>query len=156
MKTRSDNFSLKASNKQMLTSSSEETQLTSIDCNLKCSVSLTKTRGKGRPQKTKLVEDLRAAVDEYQHIYVFSFENMRASIFKDIRLHFRESRYPLMPISAFRSRVHLSNSLKVVDALLYRIFMGKNKIAQVALGRSPEEEFKDNLRHVSTVSIQLQ
>lgn len=31
--------------------------------------------------------------------------------------------------------------------------MGKNKIAQVALGRSPEEEFKDNLRHVSTVSI---
>lgn len=56
------------------------------------SVSLTKTRGKGRPQKTKLVEDLRAAVDEYQHIYVFSFENMRASIFKDIRLHFRESR----------------------------------------------------------------
>jgi hypothetical protein len=34
--------------------------------------------------------------------------------------------------------------------------MGKNKIAQVALGRSPEEEFKDNLRHVSTVSTQLQ
>jgi hypothetical protein len=33
--------------------------------------------------------------------------------------------------------------------------MGKNKIAQVALGRSPEEEFKDNLRHVSTVSTQL-
>ena len=56
-------------------------------------MSLTKTRGKGRPQKTKLVEDLRTAVDEYQHIYVFSFENMRASIFKDIRLHFRESRY---------------------------------------------------------------
>ena len=56
-------------------------------------VSLTKTRSKGRPQKTKLVEDLRAAVDEYEHIYVFSFENMRASIFKDIRLHFRESRY---------------------------------------------------------------
>jgi hypothetical protein len=34
-----------------------------------------------------------------------------------------------------------------------RIFMGKNKIAQIALGRSPEDEFKDNLHHLSTVSF---
>ena len=31
--------------------------------------------------------------------------------------------------------------------------MGKNKVAQIALGRSPEDEFKDNLRHLSSVSI---
>ena len=75
----------------------------SNDCQLfKRTVSLTKTRGKGRPQKTKLVEDLRTAVDEYKHIYVFSFENMRASIFKDIRLHFRESRYLKSNILLFR------------------------------------------------------
>jgi mRNA turnover protein 4 len=55
-------------------------------------VSLTKTRGKGRAGKTKLVEELRNAIDEYKHIYVFSFENLRASMFKDIRAHFRESR----------------------------------------------------------------
>mmetsp|Transcript_31056 Transcript_31056/g.29654 ORF Transcript_31056/g.29654 Transcript_31056/m.29654 type:complete len:216 (-) Transcript_31056:1167-1814(-) len=85
-------------------------------------VSLTKTRAKGRPLKTKLVEELRNACDEYKHIYVFSFQNLRAGIFKDIRQHFRES----------------------------RIFMGKNKIAQIALGRSPEDEFKDNLHHLST------
>lgn len=29
--------------------------------------------------------------------------------------------------------------------------MGKNSIAQIALGRTPEEEYKDNLRHVSKV-----
>ena len=48
---------------------------------------------------------------------------MRTSIFKDVRLHFRES----------------------------RLFLGKNKVAQVALGRSPEDEFKDNLRHMSSL-----
>ena len=33
--------------------------------------------------------------------------------------------------------------------------MGKNKVAQIALGRSPEDEFKDNLRHLSSVSTFL-
>ena len=28
------------------------------------------------------------------------------------------------------------------------MFMGKNSVAKVALGRTPEEEYKDNLRHV--------
>jgi hypothetical protein len=32
-----------------------------------------------------------------------------------------------------------------------RIFMGKNKVAQIALGRSPEEEYRDNLCNVSKV-----
>lgn len=31
--------------------------------------------------------------------------------------------------------------------------MGKNSVAQIALGRTPEEEYKDNLRHVSSVSL---
>jgi mRNA turnover protein 4 len=85
---------------------------------------LTKTKAQGRPRKTKLVEDLRGAADEYKHIYVFKFENMRATVFKDIRMHFKES----------------------------KIFMGKNKLAQVALGRSTEDEFKDNLMSLSQVS----
>lgn len=89
-------------------------------------VSLTKTKAQGRPRKTKLVEDLRGAADEYKHIYVFKFENMRATIFKDIRMHFKES----------------------------KIFMGKNKLAQVALGRSTEDEFKDNLMNLSQVSLE--
>lgn len=31
--------------------------------------------------------------------------------------------------------------------------MGKNTIAQIALGRTPEEEYKDNLRNISKVSL---
>ena len=30
--------------------------------------------------------------------------------------------------------------------------MGKNKVIQLALGRTPEEEYKDNLRHLSKVT----
>lgn len=30
--------------------------------------------------------------------------------------------------------------------------MGKNSVTQIALGRTPEDEYKDNLRHVSRVS----
>lgn len=30
-----------------------------------------------------------------------------------------------------------------------RIFLGKNKLLQIALGRTPEDEYADNLRHVS-------
>lgn len=37
--------------------------------------------------------------------------------------------------------------------LVARIFMGKNSVTQIAFGRTPEEEYKDNLRHVSKVSL---
>jgi mRNA turnover protein 4 len=68
-----------------------------------------------------MVEMLRGALEEYKHVYVLSFENMRAARFKDVRMDWRES----------------------------RIYLGKNTVAQVALGRSAEDEFKDNLRHIS-------
>jgi mRNA turnover protein 4 len=84
-------------------------------------VSLTKADAKGRSLKSKHVDTVRSAIDEYESIYVFSYENMRASKFKDVRMHWRES----------------------------RIFMGKNTVSQVALGRSTADEFKDNLRLVS-------
>ncbi len=56
------------------------------------SVSLTKTNAKGRNLKKKLVEVLREAIDEYKSIYLFSFENMRAAKFKDVRMDWRESK----------------------------------------------------------------
>lgn len=83
-------------------------------------VSLTKTGPKGRDLKSKYVESIRDAVDEYKNIFVFSYTNMRARQFKDVRVDWRDS----------------------------RMFMGKNSVAKVALGRTPEEEYKDNLRHV--------
>ena len=83
-------------------------------------VSLTKTSSKGRDLKTKYVESIRGAVDQYRNLFVFSYTNMRARPFKDIRVDWRDS----------------------------VMFMGKNSVAKVALGRTPEEEYKDNLRHV--------
>lgn len=83
-------------------------------------VSLTKTGPKGRDLKTKYVESIRNAADEYKNIFVFSYTNMRASQFKDVRVDWRDS----------------------------RLFLGKNSVAKIALGRTPEEEYKDNLRHI--------
>jgi mRNA turnover protein 4 len=31
-----------------------------------------------------------------------------------------------------------------------RIFLGKNKLMQIALGKTPEDEYSDNLRHVAS------
>lgn len=84
-------------------------------------VSLTKTASKGKSDKTKLIENIRASVDEYKSIYVFTYQNMRANLFKDVRIHFRES----------------------------RIYMGKNTITQLALGKDSSDEYKDNLSQVS-------
>jgi mRNA turnover protein 4 len=55
-------------------------------------------------------------------VFVFTFENLRTSFVRDVRADLKES----------------------------RLFLGKNSVAQVALGRSPEEEVRDNLRNVSS------
>jgi hypothetical protein len=48
-------------------------------------VTLSKTKKKGREHKESLVTSLRKAVDEYSSVYVFSFENMRNTLFKELR-----------------------------------------------------------------------
>uniref|UniRef100_A0A7S1GQ65 Large ribosomal subunit protein uL10-like insertion domain-containing protein n=1 Tax=Cyclophora tenuis TaxID=216820 RepID=A0A7S1GQ65_CYCTE len=53
---------------------------------------------------------------------------MRSNKFKDVRMHFREPDMEGKPS---------------------RIFLGKNKLLQIALGRTPEEEYSDNLRRVA-------
>lgn len=85
-------------------------------------ISLTKTGSKGRESKSSHVEVLRGALDEYKNVVVLGFENMRATHFRDVRMDWKES----------------------------RLFLGKNSVAQVALGRTPEEEIRDNLRHISS------
>jgi len=60
-------------------------------------VSLTKTDAKGKDLKKKLVEVLRASVDEYKAVYLLSFENMRAAKFREIRMDWKESKYVLCP-----------------------------------------------------------
>ena len=45
-------------------------------------VSLTKVKKKGREGKEELIEKIQECVDEYDHSYVLSYENMRSSPFK--------------------------------------------------------------------------
>jgi mRNA turnover protein 4 len=80
-------------------------------------VSLTKVKPKDREHKTKIISDLREAMDTYSSVFVFSFENMRTSVFKDVREHFEGS----------------------------KISLGKNKLMQTALGKSSEDEYKENM-----------
>ena len=68
-----------------------------------------------------LVNKLRESIDEYDNIVIFSFKNMRTNRFKDVRAAFKESRF----------------------------FMGKNKVMQVGLGRSEEEEYHEGLHVVA-------
>ncbi|EQC32608.1 hypothetical protein SDRG_09921 [Saprolegnia diclina VS20] len=82
---------------------------------------LTQTSKKGADLKKGVVDSIRSAVDDYSAIYVFSFENMRTNHFKVVRADFADSRF----------------------------FLGKNKVMKVALGRSPEEEYAENLFKLS-------
>jgi mRNA turnover protein 4 len=93
-------------------------------------VALTKTEKRStRDHKSALIAEVRKAVDDYTTLYVFTYENMRSAKFKNIRLHFRENGDD--------------------GAQGSRIFLGKNKLLQIALGRNAEEEYADNLRNIA-------
>lgn len=84
-------------------------------------ISLTRTKKKGLETKQNLIEEVRDSVDKYARIVIFSVENMRNSKIKDVRNSWKHSRF----------------------------FFGKNKVMMVALGKSAEEEYRDNLHRVS-------
>jgi mRNA turnover protein 4 len=84
-------------------------------------VSLTKTGRKDKDFKTAAISTIRDNVENFSNIFVFSFENMRTAVFKDVRIALNDS----------------------------KIFLGKNKVAQVALGKSEEDEYRSELRRVS-------
>lgn len=86
-------------------------------------VALTKTRKKlvGRDEKQKLLIDIRKHVDDYKNIYLFRTTNMRNALLKNLREQWRDSRF----------------------------FMGRNRIAQVAFGRTIAEEYADGLAKVA-------
>ena len=81
-------------------------------------IHLTKVKKKGKENKEKLVTRIQEALEEdYKYMYVLSYENMTTHPFAKIRKDFASSKF----------------------------FMGKNKVMQLALGRTPEEEYKDHL-----------
>ncbi len=68
-----------------------------------------------------MVADVRDALDNFDSVYLFSYENMRSNKFKDVRMYFRDS----------------------------KIFMGKNKLLQMAMGKGEEDEYGEGLSQLS-------
>ncbi|CAK9179562.1 unnamed protein product [Ilex paraguariensis] len=85
-------------------------------------VTLSKTKKKGREHKENIVNSIREAVEKYNSVYVFSFENMR-------NLKFKEFREQLKSTSRF--------------------FLGSNKVMQVSIGRSVADEIRPGLHKIS-------
>ncbi|GIX80827.1 mRNA turnover protein 4 homolog [Caerostris darwini] len=83
-------------------------------------VDLSKTRQKGLEGKKNLYQKIQENVDTYAHVFVFSVADMRNAKMKNLREQWKHSRF----------------------------FIGKNKVMAMALGRSPEEEYKSNLHKV--------
>jgi len=104
-------------------------------------VVLTKTAKKTREHKTSYVETVRDAIDAGDRVYLFSYENMRSNHFKDVRLHFRGGKN-----SGKADEDGMGDDDNAGDG---RIFLGKNKLLQIALGRTPEDEHADNLHRLS-------
>jgi mRNA turnover protein 4 len=110
-------------------------------------VALTKTAKKTRDHKTNYVDAVRLAIDANDRVYLFSYENMRSNHFKDVRLHFRGG--------GRQSAMNDDDDDDGGDVGVGvgggggRLFLGKNKLLQIALGRTPEDEYSDNLHRLS-------
>ena len=85
-------------------------------------VNLTNTKKKGREGKEALVDKVQDCLEQYDHSYVISYENMRSGPFKKLQFEMRENT---------------------------RYFLGKNKVMIKALGRTPEDESADNSSRLS-------
>ena len=103
-------------------------------------VALTKTAKKTREHKTSYVETVRESIDAHDRIYLFSYENMRSNHFKDVRLHFRGD--------GGSSKNAMSDDGENAEG---RLFLGKNKLLQIALGKSTNDEYSDNLHQLSKI-----
>lgn len=84
---------------------------------------LTNAHKKGFERKSGLFQDVRGCCDQYASLYIFSIENMRNDRLKDVRMKWKDSRF----------------------------FYGKNRVIQLALGRTEAEEYKESLHTISAV-----
>ncbi|KAF2011536.1 mRNA turnover protein-like protein 4 [Aaosphaeria arxii CBS 175.79] len=85
-------------------------------------VHMSKTDKKGKELSQKLFANVQEAADNFQHIFVFSVENMRNSYLKGVRAEFSDS----------------------------RLFFGKTKVMAKALGQTPADEHLTNLSQLSS------
>lgn len=89
-------------------------------------VSLTKTERKGLQWKQQIVEDIRNCVHKYPNIFMFSVNNMRNNLLKELRSEWKQ------------------NS---------RFIFGKNRIMQLGLGKNSDDEAEPDLHKVIITSF---
>lgn len=71
--------------------------------------------------KQQIIEDVKRCVEKFNSVYVFSVENMRNELMKDLRLEWKPSRF----------------------------FFGKNRVIALGFGRTAEEEVGVNLHKLA-------
>lgn len=84
-------------------------------------ISLTRTQKKGLELKQDVMKKVHDAADKYARLFVVRVENMRNNKLKEVREEWHHSKF----------------------------FFGKQKVMGFALGRSSEDEYKDNLHKVN-------
>jgi len=84
-------------------------------------VPLTKTEKKGREAKNDMIDLVRQSLQEYDSLYVFSFDLMRTKLFAQVRKEWPSDRF----------------------------FLGRNKVMQVALGKTQAEELAPGSHNIS-------
>lgn len=52
-------------------------------------MSLTVTKKKGKELKSKLIENIRENVDEYQSVFVLSYDHLKTDKMQEIREHWK-------------------------------------------------------------------
>ncbi|KAG8466953.1 hypothetical protein KFE25_008332 [Diacronema lutheri] len=88
-------------------------------------VTLSKTKGKGFKGKEKIVDEVRACVERYTSVYVYTADNLRSAPLQVIRTDWADS----------------------------RLFFGRGKQLAVALGRTPEAEVRTGLSRVANALV---
>lgn len=91
-------------------------------------VALTKTEKRTtRDHKAAYIEQVRQSIDQHNTLYLFSYENMRSNHFQNVRLFFRAK--------SSSSADATMNDNEINDTVVHdsRIFLGKNKLVQIAL-----------------------
>lgn len=84
-------------------------------------VTLSQAEKKGRENKERIFDEIRAALDEFQYVWILQLDNVRTTVLQEIRSDWAES----------------------------KLILGKRRVLQKALGEVPEEEYKDNLHKLS-------
>jgi mRNA turnover protein 4 len=84
-------------------------------------VPLTKTTKKEHDKKSQLVEKVHKYIDQYEYCYAFNYKNMTNFPMQELRKYYEESKF----------------------------LVGKNKVLQVALGRTEEDSYRLNSYHLS-------